>query len=233
MRRSPLKAAPVSWQDSRRGPGSRRRVFLRGVAARLTAMSLFKIGLALVVLLAGGTAAAIIHHGAVLRRQAASEGITLEKLTGLDQFLAAQGTYGVSFTYVVHEPFIGLTGESIHVSGQGTDNAYVGFAGLTSADVMRSGNSVLVLLPAPRIGPAAMDLSKTTLTEHRDLLTIAGDVFKADPGGAQDALNAAQQKIRADARNGQLASTAEAQTRTFLTTFLSKLGYTHISVMFT
>jgi hypothetical protein len=72
----------------------------------------------------------------------------------------------------VHKSILGLTGESIHVVGQGTDDAYVNFAGLTRANVTKSGSSVIVVLSPP-----------------------------------------AQQKIQADAQNGQLVSKAEAQTR--------------------
>lgn len=212
-----------------------RRRFLANVAARLAAMALWKIGLAVVLALGVGAVAATLSAASdgTASPQPVSTGVVLTKLSSLGDFQAADAQYTFNFTYVVHKSFLFLTGESIHVTGTGADDAFVDFSGLTVGQVLRpDATSVSLILPKPQYGVPTVNLKQTTLTEKSGLFTHLSHVFKDDPGDAKAALSAAQAKIAYAARDSGLLATAEAGTRVFLTKFLARLGFKHVAVTF-
>jgi Protein of unknown function (DUF4230) len=157
----------------------------------------------------------------------------LRKLISLGEFHGAQAQYALNFTYVVHHSVWFFTGESIQVTGSGTDDAIVDFSGLARGQVLRPGaTSVSLMLPFPYLGTPAVNLGATTLSEKGGLFTRLSHLFESNPNDAKQALAAAQRRIAAAAANSQLISEAETSTRFFLIKFLRHLGFTHVTVVF-
>jgi len=211
---------------------SRKRRFARDVGVRLVAMTLLKAGLVLLALILGtGAIAYGLNHTPAPK--AASTGVVLKKLVALGDFHAEQAQFSFNFPFVVHQSTLFFTGETIQVTGTGTDDAVVDFSGLTIGGVQRTGsNSVLVFLRPPHLGTAVVNLKRTKLTETSGLFTHLSHLFEGDPNDARLALAAAQGRIAAAAAGSQLIGDAKASTRAFLVRFLGRLGYTHVAVTF-
>jgi hypothetical protein len=213
---------------------TRRQGFLRMVAARLAALAIWKGIVLLFGLLVGAgilsaIGAELYNH---LKGDDPSPGVTLEKLIALHDFHAAQGQYAFNVSDVIHGGGI-LFGETIHVAGHGTDDAIVDFSLLTKrAMVIVAGKSVTLLVPEPYLGTPVINLRTTKLTETGSVFVNISHLFKDYPGDAEKALEFAQQQISAAARSSDLIHQAEINTKEFLTSFLGKLGFTKITVVF-
>jgi hypothetical protein len=206
------------------------------VIARLIALAIWKVA-ALVFVLVVGTGAATTaveawHHQAA---PTASPSTVLKKLVSVGNFRAAQGTYAFDFSYVLHKHFLFFTGETMKVTGKGTDDALVNFSSLTQDRVVRQDRSTMtIVLPAPRLGSPTVNLDQTTLDETGGAFTHLSHLFQDDPNDAKPALAAAKSQIASSAAaNHALFTTAEANTRTFVAKLLQPLGYKHVTVLFT
>jgi hypothetical protein len=204
------------------------------VIARLIALAIWKGAVLAFVLLVGTGAATTVFEVRHHQTAPANSGAVLKKLVGLGDFHAAQGNYTFDFSYVLHKHFLFLTGETMRVTGNGTDDVLVNFSSLTDNRVVRQDHStVTVVLQAPRLGPPTVNLDNTTLRESGGVFTHLSHLFQNDPNDAKPALAAAQTRIAASAAaNEALFTTAEANTRTFLSKLLRPLGYKHVTVLF-
>jgi hypothetical protein len=215
-------------------PRAARPGFLHSVGARLTAMGLWKGMAALLALLLLGAGAVAFHEGTRAKAAvAASDGVVLTKLVGLQQLHAAQATFHFNFTDVVHPGFWLFTGEKIQVTGTGTDDAIVNFRGLTRKELFREGpTSVAIVLRTPVLGTPQVNLQRTTLSESGGLFTHLSHLADSDPQDASEALADAQARIADSAAQSQLISQGEASTQAFLASLLGQLGFHHVTVTF-
>lgn len=132
--------------------------FLHNVAAKVTALALWKVIVVVVALaLDTGLAAKAVnilrHHGP------ASTGVVLGKLVALGDFEAAKRVYSFNFPYVVHKSILFFTGETIQVIGSGSDDAVVDFSTLTKGSMVRTAQSSLtLLLSSPTLGLVLWDI---------------------------------------------------------------------------
>jgi hypothetical protein len=163
-------------------------------------------------------------------------GVVLEKLTALDDFHAATATYTVQVDIRQGSSLLcWLSCRTIIYNGVGTDDAIVDFESLNSNAVAISANGITatVVLPIPRIGPASLDVGKSSVRlQGEGCVQRVHDFFAHAPDLEKTAQLAAEQKIYAAAGDSPLISVGESNTRALLSKLLLRVGILHTTVIF-
>jgi len=163
-----------------------------------------------------------------------SQPVLLKSITALSRYEAASGSFQVVVDLEQHSLLPSfLQGSQTLFIGQGTDIAFVDFAGLKGPAIRVSGHAVTVTLPPAQLEPAVLNVRQSYVyAQQQGLLNRIGNFFGGNPNSQQQVYIAAQQKIGGAARHSPLLAEAERNTRAMLTGMLSSLGFHRITVSF-
>ncbi len=127
-----------------------------------------------------------------------------------------------------------LAGERTLFLAQGSVDGYVDFSGLDEgAVVVAEDGSVTVTLPAAALSDARVDPEGSrVLSRRRGVLDRVGGVFSDDPTSEKELYVVAADRIADAARQSELRSKAEDNTRSMLTGLLGSLGHDRVTVVF-
>jgi len=167
-----------------------------------------------------------------------SQPALLKSITALSRYEAASGSFQIVVDLTKRVSLIPsfLAGSETLFIGQGTDIAYVNFAGLKGQAIKVSANrqSATITLPPAQLEPATLNVSQSYVyAEQQGLFNRVGGFFSGNPNSQQQVYILAEQKIETAARASSLLSQAQTNTKTMLTSMLSSLGFTHVTVTFT
>jgi hypothetical protein len=161
--------------------------------------------------------------------------VVLKSITQLSRYEAASGTFQVVVDLTQHTSFLPsfLAGSQTLFVGDGTDIAYVNFAGLKGQDLQVSDNrhAVTVTLPQPQLEPAELNTKQSyVFAQQSGLVNRLDNFFGGNPNSQQAVYISAQQHIEAAARRSPLLYDARQNTSAMLTGMLGALGFQHITV---
>jgi uncharacterized protein DUF4230 len=165
-----------------------------------------------------------------------SQPVLLKSITALSRYEAASGSFQVVVDLSQHSLLPSfLQGSETLFIGEGTDIAFVNFAGLKGSAIKMSQNraAVTVTLPPAQLEPAVLDVKQSYVyAQQQGLFTRIGNFFGGNPNSQQQVYIAAQQRIQTAARHSPLLAEAERNTRGMLNGMLSSLGFRRITVTF-
>jgi hypothetical protein len=166
-----------------------------------------------------------------------SQPVLLQSMRDLSRYVAADGNFQVIVDLQENKdniPDFLLNKRTLFV-GAGTVEAYVDFGALTDGSVKPNADNtaVEVVLPAPQLGTAALDLGRSyVVAEQRGLLNRIGDAFQSSPDQQQRVYQLAQQRITEAAKASGLSDRARINTQKMLEGLLRTLGYTSVTVTY-
>lgn len=178
----------------------------------------------------------------VEQRPAAAD-TTLLTLRRTTELRAATGEFSVPVYFgteqdgLVHDilpdAFDGNSGVALY---QGSVDALVDLEGLTTDDleINRTRRSIVITVPPPVLSSPNIDESRSkVLTQNRGVMTRLGEFFDDKPLSGRDELDdVAVEELEKAAAESELSSTAEDNTRDFLTALAKRLGYDSVEVVF-
>lgn len=161
----------------------------------------------------------------------------LKSLEDLSRYQAASGNFQVIVDTEKDARFLPsfVKGERAVFVAAGSVDASVDFSGLGEGAVAVSDDrrGVTVSLPAPTLSPPSVDPQQSrVVSRDRGVLDRIGSVFSDTPTSDRQLYLLAQQKIGAAARETDLRSRAEQNTRHVLEGMLRSLGFTSVTVNF-
>ena len=165
-----------------------------------------------------------------------SQPALLKEINNLSRFEAAQGKFETTID-VEHDVSIlpsFIAGDRTVFLAQGTVDATVDFSNL-SGDAIQPGaeGHVTITLPEPTLGKPVIDTNKSHVASRdRGLLNRIGGVFSDSPTSEREVTVLAQHKLASAAKDSKLVARAERNTTTMLQTFLGRLGYTDVQVVY-
>jgi hypothetical protein len=167
-----------------------------------------------------------------------SQPALLKSITALSRYEAASGSFEVVVDLSRRSSLLPsfLEGSETLFIGQGTDIAYIDFAGLKGKAIKVSADrlSATVSLPPARLEPATLNVSQSYVyAQQQGLFNRIGNFFSGNPNGQQQVYILAEQKIQTAARQSVLLAQAQVNTRTMLDSMLTSLGFQHVTVTFT
>jgi len=163
--------------------------------------------------------------------------VLLKSITALTRYEAASGTFQVVVELASHTAFLPsfIAGSDTLFIGQGTEIAYVNFAGLTgkAIHVSAHGTAVTVSLPPAQLEPAVLNVKQSYVyAQQQGLLNRVGNFFSGNPNSQQAVYILAQKKIEQAAQSSSLLPDAQRNTRLMLDGMLHALGFRQITVTF-
>jgi hypothetical protein len=165
-----------------------------------------------------------------------SQPAILKSITELSRYEAASGEFQVVVDLTKREGILPgfLAGSETLFIGQGTDIAYVNFAGLKgSAITVSPSKAVTIKLPKAQLEPPELNVSQSYVyAEQQGLFNRIGNFFSGNPNSQQQVYILAEQKIQTAANASSLIQDAENNTRSMLGSMLNSLGFQHVSVTF-
>ena len=166
-----------------------------------------------------------------------SQPALLKSITALSRYEAASGSFQVVVDLSRRSAYLPafLEGSDTLFVGDGSDIAFVNFAGLRGQAIHVSPNrtAVTVQLPAAQLEPAVLNVRQSyVFAQQQGLLNRVGNFFSGNPDSQHQVYVLAQQRIQAAARQSSLVAEAEQNTRAMLTQMLHSLGYAHVTVSF-
>jgi hypothetical protein len=161
----------------------------------------------------------------------------LKSITALSHYDAATGSFQVVVDLSRRTAFLPsfIEGSDTLFVGEGTDAAFVDFAGLHGRAIHISPDrtAVTIQLPAAQLEPAVLNVRQSyVFAQQQGLLNRIGNFFSGNPDSQHQVYVLAQQRIQAAARNSPLVTEAERNTRDMLTGMLHALGYSQVTVKF-
>lgn len=158
----------------------------------------------------------------------------LLQLVDLAEYHAAVGEFQVLVDLEQDVRYLpaALAGQRVLYIGVGSVDAVVDFTDLAD-DAVRvdETGAVTVVLPAPRLEEAVLDIEQSHVAERdRGLLDRLGGLFSDNPTGEQDLQRAAAAKISDAAVSTGLAERARTNTEDMLVGLLGQLGHDDVTV---
>ena len=166
-----------------------------------------------------------------------SEPVILKSITNLSRYEAASGSFEVVVDLTQRTSLLPsfLAGSETLFIGQGTDIAFIDFAGLKSQAIKVNANrtSVTVALPKAQLEPAVLNVSQSYVyAQQQGLFNRIGNFFSGNPNNQQRVYVLAQQKIQTAARQSPLLAEAQRNTASMLTGMMHSLGFQRVTVTF-
>jgi hypothetical protein len=166
-----------------------------------------------------------------------SQPALLKQINDLARFEAAQGKFE-STVDIEHDVGIlpsFVAGDRTVFLAQGTVDATVDFSALGSDAVQQDAQGhVTITLREPTLGKAVLDTKASHVASRdRGILNRIGGVFSDSPTSEREVSVTAQHKIASAAKQSKLVARAEKNTTAMLQTFLGRLGYTDVQVVYT
>lgn len=164
--------------------------------------------------------------------------VLLDSMKDLSQYVAAEGNFQVLVDLQENNSIIPdfIFNKRTLFVGIGSVDAYVDFGKLTDGNIKISpdGKSVEIILPQPVLEKPSIDTQKSyVFAEERGAINRVGDLFGNDPNKQAQLYQLAEQKIAEAAKDSELISRAEKNTRSMLTSLLTQLGFDRVTVTFT
>jgi hypothetical protein len=161
--------------------------------------------------------------------------VVLKSITELSRYEAASGSFQVVVDLTKSTSFLPsfIAGSQTLFVGDGTDIAYVNFAGLKGPDlrVSRNRTAVTVSLPQPQLEPAVLNTKQSyVFAQQQGLVNRLDNFFGGNPNSQQAVYISAQRHIEAAARRSPLLADARQNTQAMLTGMLGALGFHHVTV---
>ena len=161
--------------------------------------------------------------------------VVLKSITELSRYEAASGSFQVVVDLTKSTSFLPsfIAGSQTLFVGDGTDIAYVDFAGLKGPDLRVSKNrtAVTVSLPQPQLEPAVLNTKQSyVFAQQQGLVNRLDNFFGGNPNSQQAVYISAQRHIEAAARRSPLLADARQSTQAMLTGMLGALGFQHVTV---
>ena len=161
--------------------------------------------------------------------------VVLKSITELSRYEAASGSFQVVVDLTKSTSFLPsfIAGSQTLFVGDGTDIAYVNFAGLKGPDlrVSRNRTAVTVSLPQPQLEPAVLNTKQSyVFAQQQGLVNRLDNFFGGNPNSQQAVYISAQRHIEAAARRSPLLADARKNTQAMLTGMLGALGFQHVTV---
>jgi hypothetical protein len=214
------------------------RIFGGSLLGRLAALATAVAALiALLILLAAVHLLPQLRNPFATTTTQRSGPVLLKSITALSRYEAASGTFQVVVELSSHTGFIPsfIAGTDTLFIGQGTEIAFVDFAGLTGKAISLSANgtAVKVSLPPAELEPAVLNVNQSYVyAQQQGLLNRVGNFFSGNPNSQQAVYILAQRKIEQAARSSSLLFDAQRNTRLMLDGMLHSLGFRQITVTF-
>ncbi len=166
-----------------------------------------------------------------------SQPVLLKSITSLSRYEAASGSFEVVVDLTKRTSLLPsfIEGSETLFIGQGTDIAFIDFAGLKSEAITVNANrtAVTVTLPKAQLEPAVLNTSQSYVyAQQQGLFNRIGNFFSGNPNSQQQVYILAAQKIQTAAQQSPLLPEAEKNTQQMLTGMLTSLGFQHITVTF-
>jgi Protein of unknown function (DUF4230) len=166
-----------------------------------------------------------------------SQPVLLKSITSLSRYEAASGSFEVVVDLTKRTSLLPsfIEGSETLFIGQGTDIAFINFAGLKSQAITVNPNrtAVTVALPEAQLEPAVLDVSQSYVyAQQQGLFNRIGNFFSGNPNSQQQVYILAEQKIQSAAKQSPLLPEAEKNTQAMLTGMLTSLGFQHVTVTF-
>ncbi|TQS43259.1 DUF4230 domain-containing protein [Cryptosporangium phraense] len=163
--------------------------------------------------------------------------VVLKSIQDLARFQAATGTFQVVVDLEKDTKYVpkAISGQRTLFVGVGTVDAYVDFSGVTSDALKMSEDrkSVSLRLPPPALEKVNLDQDKSyVFAQERGVIDRFKSLFTDDPNKLADVYKAAEAKIADAAKETDLSSRAQDNTRTLLTGLFKSLGFTSVTVTF-
>ncbi|MGH3154756.1 MAG: DUF4230 domain-containing protein [Streptosporangiaceae bacterium] len=166
-----------------------------------------------------------------------SQPVLLKSITSLSRYEAASGSFEVVVDLTKRTSLLPsfIEGSETLFIGQGTDIAFIDFAGLKSQAITVNANrtAVTVTLPKAQLEPAVLSTSQSYVyAQQQGLFNRIGNFFSGNPNSQQQVYILAEQKIQTAAQQSPLLPEAEKNTQEMLTGMLTSLGFKHVTVTF-
>ncbi|MGA5700399.1 DUF4230 domain-containing protein [Peterkaempfera bronchialis] len=161
----------------------------------------------------------------------------LKSIQDMSRYQAATGNFQVIVDLEKDAKFLpdAIRGNRTLYVGAGAVSAYVdlGRVGKDGVTVSDDRRSVVLRLPHAKLDQAALDAKRSyVFTKERGLLDRLGDFFGSNPGNEHELNVLATQKIQDAAKESDLDTRAEQNTRSMLAGLLHSLGFTSVEVRF-
>ena len=159
----------------------------------------------------------------------------LVALSDLSDYSAAKGTFQVVVDLERDTPYLPafVKGERTTYLASGSVAGLVDFRSLGAGAVQVDGTSVVITLPPPRLGDAAVDLDDSRVLERdRGVLDRFGGVLSDSPTSERDVARLAEDKLTRAAAESDLLDRTRDNTREMLTGLARSFGYDDVTVRF-
>ena len=161
--------------------------------------------------------------------------VTVQAIRDMSRYVASEGDFQVLVEVQQGRDNIPgfLYGERTVLVAMGKVEAYVDFGQVADQDLTVNGDSVQLVLPAPTLGPPALDTEHSYVVAHESGVAnrIAGVFTGAQPD--QMALfHEAEQQISGAAQKSDLSERAKANTTDMLTKLFNRLGYQQVTITY-
>jgi hypothetical protein len=166
-----------------------------------------------------------------------SQPVLLQSIRDLSRFEAASGNFQVVVDLEHDARFLPsfIRGERTLFIGAGSVDAYVDFSrlGQDAVTVSPDRKSVQIRLPRAQLEEAALDNRRSyVFAQQRGFLDRVQGFLDSNPDRQRQVYVLAQEKITAAARESELATRAEKNTRVMLVGLLRSLGFEPVTVTF-
>ncbi|WP_377272190.1 DUF4230 domain-containing protein [Peterkaempfera sp. SMS 1(5)a] len=161
----------------------------------------------------------------------------LKSIQDMSRYQAATGNFQVVVDLEKDAKFLpeAVRGSRTLYVGAGSVAAYVDLGKVAKNGVIVSEDrrSAVLTLPHAQLAEAALDPKRSyVFTKERGILDRFGDFFGSNPGDDHQLNVLAAQKIQAAAKDSDLDTRAEQNTRSMLQGLLRSLGFTSVEVRF-
>lgn len=156
-------------------------------------------------------------------------------LSDLTEYHASQGTFQVVVDLERNTPWVPgmVKGERTTYLASGTVDGLVDLEGLGKGDVQVDGESVVLTLPAPRLGEPALDLEDSrVVSRERGVVDRIAGAFSDSPTSERDVALLAEEKLAQAAADSDVLRRAEENTRAMLLGLTRSFGYSDVVVRF-
>lgn len=231
--RDPQVTVRLVTEEGRHGGG-------RGGGGGITPgglLNTFGLGaIAVAILLVVGAITGLVDLGGLFgsTKTTTSTKVLLKELKNLSSYNAAQGVYQVDVEIDGNVPVVPdfIAGEDVTFRAIGTVDATVDFSVLaTDAVQVREGGAVSITLPRPSIAVPVVDPKQSeVINRSRGLVNRVGDLFEENPTNDRPLYVKGAQRIEKAARASGLATRAQENTIQMLEGFLSRLGFSDVTV---
>lgn len=163
--------------------------------------------------------------------------VLLKSIQDMSRFEGASGNFEVVVDLDKDAKFLPdiVRGKRTLYVGAGSVDAYVdlGSVGPGAVTVSDNRDTAVIRLPHAALERASLDPKHSyVVSQSRGFFDRVGDFFGSNPGNTQQLNVLAAQKIQDAAKQTELATRAETNTRVMLQQMLTSLGFAHVSVTF-